>query len=1715
MSVSAYYNSTTKNAWVIFDAPTSDGLTNYAVGIDNVSYPGVDIGNSEQLVFIKILGDTAPATATVTYNDASDTPQSYDEVSFTAKTDSNSDITSAAWADGTLTVDTNGGYLTGTYYVFDGNGSYLGSVIGSGSSSSATVSVANPVSSIDYIVDTGSSSGIQDSTSVSVSVSLTAPVLKGLTDKSVISNGSSNLIIALIDKVVGATITSYRLRNEDGSKTLTSTDATPIGDEYVAVRFINLDNGYTAIQNSRISISYTTSDGFSSAESELLNSPSTSLAAPTVTATLNGSSIDLTANSAVSTPMFYVYQLDGQGDMVFLGKDGSPSGTSGSWTFSVTPSGSWVSNGQVQVIVVDKDAFTVSDFSAAVNITNPATPEEPSGPSSSAVLDSITLDADNATVRISNASSYASLKCKITTSLGDEQIGGALTAVAGDTSGSWVAVLPWSSGLELNRNDLFAVVISADDFATSETLTPVAPIYSDAFQSSSITLLNAYFDSQSGLVLTVDFSGSPIRITDGSGAAVDLYYPSTPPLEPLASYPSSPAVVRDVSGEHVCISLPAPTYGWDSHPSISGNVKIASRVWGNYEAHISNQVTTQVVDISGNWDLSCNETSALVTPPYGFAAAKVAIFDASNNLTIADVSGGIVTLDSSYCGNDYFFHAIDAVGNYGPVAGALTIPEFTAPPSTDAPDTPVVQSVTYANNIFEICVIIDTSAATSYTLTGDIDPEQNQELSSYEATITIEDWYDTQSGVFRYLRFPASTAAIAPFTLTASNAAGSSAAASVSEIPEGPELISATPQPSNMFIAGINVAVSSTFLTQYDGVRVYNADGTFVGYDGYSAPKNAAYADVSPNILCWMNAPVYTPLSDGYYVVPYTQSSPTDPIVESNLRSNLFVVSQITDPFMFYPVFDIYSVSNNMKAIVYDSASRYTVKVLRYPDNVVETAESDPEYPVSYITGVYPKITFIVPVDQNGVWGFFNGAGDGPDRLNAPTPFPLPTGLDVSGTVLSWSPTSLGFESGYRVYVSDSNNNTVGPFDVSGTSFDVASSVTADDLYICSVSAVVNGEETQQAKIPYDNLSSSSSATNIPSTTVTNALTSYTTGSELKTFLTSNKTKFAAAVVPYSSSVAAVISKVAVSSAASFAPSTVGTLHVVLNSDTDNNLVPTPNDALWITSNATLKINGSLYTFILGANDQLTVKDENGTDLYSGNTLGSTFRLGSDAWTHVWYGSAGAQYAGPAAALSNNTNVTSIVVGGVTVPGSGLNRSVTIGLFGAAEVQVTTENPNATVVVKSLDGADQSNNSVVDYLTPGRTQTVHIVVTAENGADTADYTVAVTTGDLSSPTIATPTAYSFVNRGVVNGKQEYLIGFMAADIDANLNRIALFDNSMDTLLDSSSLIPISTVNGHVFTVGTFRLASALTTNPNAVAWVQNEASGAITGKTGQRTLAISNFTIPAPNTDVLDLTAETYTLTSNDTYVDVVSVYIVTPAAFEAWGELSNPSETTIVVHKSPGGPTLSSVGSSYFLFAISGNGLIDYLERTVSTVNGGGGGGGGAICFLGSAPVKTPSGYKKIRTLRVGDKVMTPSGEAVAITRAVRTRETAGPAVNPYVIEAGQFGATQRLLISPEHRVATKSGMIEARRLGLRQEAMSSEFDYYNIELEGGANMIVAGVEVESLAPVRRVVMTQAQFLAAIQARYGEVTPAILEKIKRTCVVLPGGHVSCPVLRR
>jgi hypothetical protein len=176
-------------------------------------------------------------------------------------------------------------------------------------------------------------------------------------------------------------------------------------------------------------------------------------------------------------------------------------------------------------------------------------------------------------------------------------------------------------------------------------------------------------------------------------------------------------------------------------------------------------------------------------------------------------------------------------------------------------------------------------------------------------------------------------------------------------------------------------------------------------------------------------------------------------------------------------------------------------------------------------------------------------------------------------------------------------------------------------------------------------------------------------------------------------------------------------------------------------------------------------------------------------------------------------------------------------------------------------------------------------------------------------------------------------------------------------------------------------------------------------------------------------------------------------------------------------------------------------------------------ICFLADAPVRIPGGgVRAIANIQEGDLVETADGRAVAVQHVSVMACQPGADTNPYVIPRGKWGATEDLRISPNHKVAVGNGrMVEAKNLGLKQVKMSGIITYYNLELPNWSTdrMVVAGVEVESLAPVRRKAIPVAEFNAMIARKFGvNPAPGVVDKIRRMCTFLPNGMVEYPFMK-
>jgi hypothetical protein len=225
---------------------------------------------------------------------------------------------------------------------------------------------------------------------------------------------------------------------------------------------------------------------------------------------------------------------------------------------------------------------------------------------------------------------------------------------------------------------------------------------------------------------------------------------------------------------------------------------------------------------------------------------------------------------------------------------------------------------------------------------------------------------------------------------------------------------------------------------------------------------------------------------------------------------------------------------------------------------------------------------------------------------------------------------------------------------------------------------------------------------------------------------------------------------------------------------------------------------------------------------------------------------------------------------------------------------------------------------------------------------------------------------------------------------------------------------------------------------------------------------------------------------------------------------------TSYTVSVSPGGTTTTVSTNTATITGLT-NGTVYGITVSATNVVGTGAATtpvytmpmvGGIPCFFGNARVLTSSGYRRMDSIREGDMV----GNAAVRSIKVYTCE-ADKSTNPYVIPQGLYGAKRRLLISPDHKVCLADGRrVAAKHLGLAQEDRTGILKYYNLELEGGADMIVDGVLVESLQLPCRERITVQELGAMLREHYGEVTPAVLARVQRTCRFFPDGTVEVPM---
>jgi hypothetical protein len=170
--------------------------------------------------------------------------------------------------------------------------------------------------------------------------------------------------------------------------------------------------------------------------------------------------------------------------------------------------------------------------------------------------------------------------------------------------------------------------------------------------------------------------------------------------------------------------------------------------------------------------------------------------------------------------------------------------------------------------------------------------------------------------------------------------------------------------------------------------------------------------------------------------------------------------------------------------------------------------------------------------------------------------------------------------------------------------------------------------------------------------------------------------------------------------------------------------------------------------------------------------------------------------------------------------------------------------------------------------------------------------------------------------------------------------------------------------------------------------------------------------------------------------------------------------------------------------------------------------------CFLAGTPVRTRRGTIPIEAIVVGDEVRTGRGSWAAVQRIRVTPTVGSEKTLPYIVPdgwtAGRGGAECQFYISPSHCVAVPGvGMVRAAELGLDRAShlrVGETFLYYNLEVEDWENIIVCGVEVESLAPRRVAQMTAAQYSQMVCRQYRIAEEIPFAKLLQNVTPLPDG---------
>jgi hypothetical protein len=297
------------------------------------------------------------------------------------------------------------------------------------------------------------------------------------------------------------------------------------------------------------------------------------------------------------------------------------------------------------------------------------------------------------------------------------------------------------------------------------------------------------------------------------------------------------------------------------------------------------------------------------------------------------------------------------------------------------------------------------------------------------------------------------------------------------------------------------------------------------------------------------------------------------------------------------------------------------------------------------------------------------------------------------------------------------------------------------------------------------------------------------------------------------------------------------------------------------------------------------------------------------------------------------------------------------------------------------------------------------------------------------------------------------------DVANNLN-ISTNGGSVDLASSVGALGTTSvTINGGSFTVASSLISADLLSS----ATLSFGASGGdlVLGSSGDSLLTLNLADVFKP---IQDFTAGVDKIDDAGLSFADVTGYTISAVS-------GQPGVQKIVITASNGGS---------FTFEVTGSGL---TNGTYSTTNGplhlsadtNGGLDVGAACFLRGTRIATPNGEAPVEELRIGDLILTASGQSSPVRwigrSTVSKRFADALRSYPVRVRAGALAdnvPVRDLLLSPDHALLVDGVLAQAGALVnetsiIRELTIPDTFEYYHIELDDHSLILAEGVQAET----------------------------------------------------